>query len=51
MIKIKKNKKIGLISGYKPNNISLYILLLEANRIDMLRNKLYEDMKIYKEDD
>ena len=44
-------EKIGLIAGYKPNIISLYIVLLECGRIDELREKLYKDMEPYREED
>ena len=42
--------KIGLIAGYKPNRISLYILMLNAGRLDELMECLYKDMEEYKED-
>ena len=40
----------GLIAGYKPNRISLYILLLTTNRLDELYDTLFKDMMKYKED-
>ena len=43
-------KKRGLIAGYKPNRISLYILLLTSGRLDDLADILYKDMEKYKED-
>ena len=43
------DKKIGLISGYKPNRISLYILMLTTGRHDELLECLYKDMEKYKE--
>ena len=43
------NDKIGLISGYKPNRISLYILMLTTGRHDELLECLYKDMEKYKE--
>ena len=43
----KKNK--GLIAGYEPNRISLYIMLLSTNRLDMLEEVLYKDMEKYRE--
>jgi len=48
MKEVISNKKIGLIAGYEPNRISLYILLLECDRIDELREALYKDMGKYK---
>ena len=42
------NKKIGLIAGYEPNRISLYILLLTSGREDDLMEVLYKDMEQYK---
>ena len=48
MEEVISNKKLGLIAGYEPNIISLYILLLECGRIDELREKLYKDMEEYK---
>ena len=44
-----KGKKIGLIKGYKPNRLSLYILMLESRRLDELYNTLWKDMEKYKE--
>ena len=38
----------GLIHGYEPNRISLYILLLMSNREDELLEILYKDMEPYK---
>ena len=46
-----KEKKRGLIAGYKPNRISLYITYILADRIDELIEILYKDMQKYKEDD
>jgi len=45
------SEKIGLIAGYKPNRISLYILMLNAGRLDELMECLYKDMEEYKEDE
>lgn len=39
---------MGLIHGYKPNRISLYIVLLNANRLEELNDLLYRDMEEYK---
>ena len=47
---IKSTKKIGLIAGYVPNRISLYILMLTTGRLDELMELLYKDMEKYKED-
>tara|TARA_R110002110_G_scaffold185473_1_gene392574 strand:+ start:1039 stop:1368 length:330 start_codon:yes stop_codon:yes gene_type:complete len=41
--------KRGLIAGYKPNRISLYILMLTTGRLDELADLLYKDMAPYKE--
>ena len=38
----------GLINGYKPNRISLYIFLLKVGREDELLEVLYKDMQQYK---
>ena len=38
----------GLISGYEPNRISFYILLLMSSREDELLEVLYKDMEQYK---
>ena len=43
------NNKRGLIAGYKPNRISLYIVLILSDRIDELVEVLYKDMEQYKE--
>ena len=45
-----KDEKKGLIAGYKPNRISLYILMLTTGRADELLDVLYKDMEEYKED-
>ena len=47
---IKSTKKIGIIAGYKPNRISLYILMLTTGRLDELMEVLYKDMEKYKEE-
>ena len=47
---IKEAKKRGLIAGYKPNRISLYILMLTTGRLDELADLLYKDMEPYKEE-
>ena len=49
MTEIKSTKGRGLIRGYKPNRISLYILMLQTNRLDMLKDVLWSDMEEYKE--
>ena len=45
------DEKRGLIAGYKPNRISLYILMLTTGRTDELLDVLYKDMEEYKERD
>ena len=42
----KKNN--GLISGYEPNKISLYIILLNSNRLEELNECLWNDMQKHK---
>jgi hypothetical protein len=44
MKEVVSNKKIGLIAGYEPNRISLYIMLLECGRIEYLREALWKDI-------
>ena len=41
-------KKRGLIAGYEPNRLSLYIILINADRIDELNDVLWKDMEKYK---
>jgi hypothetical protein len=45
-----KQSGVGIIAGFKPNRLSLYILLLSTNRLDKLMDTLYKDMEQYKED-
>ena len=45
---IKGTKNRGLIAGYKPNRISLYIVMLHTNRHEELMKVLYDDMEEYK---
>ena len=45
-----KGTKRGLIEGYKPNRISLYILMLTTGRLDELADLLWKDMEQYKEE-
>ena len=45
---IKETKKRGLIAGYEPNRISLYILMLGSGRNEELLELLYNDMEKYK---
>ena len=49
MLEEVSNTKRGLIAGYKPNRISLYIALILSDRIDELLEVLYKDMQQYKE--
>jgi hypothetical protein len=44
-IGIMTEKLIGLYAGIKPNRISLYLLLLQTNRLDELESKLISDME------
>ena len=48
MEEIESTKGRGLIAGYKPNRLSLYILLLESRRLDELYKLLWKDMEKYK---
>ena len=47
---VKGTEKRGLIAGYKPNRLSLYILMLSTGRDKELMETLYKDMEKYKED-
>ena len=47
---IRDSGKLGLITGYKPNRISLYIMLLVTGRSETLMELLYNDMEKYKID-
>ena len=51
MNEIDFTKGKGLIAGYKPNKLSLYILLLESRRLEELYNLLWKDMEEYKTPD
>ena len=48
MEEIESTKGKGLIAGYEPNRLSLYILLLQTDRLDMLQVTLWKDMEQYK---
>ena len=48
MKEIKSNKNRGLIAGYEPNKLSLYIILISSDRIDELNDLLWKDMEKYK---
>ena len=48
MTEIESTKGRGLVAGYEPNKLSLYILLLEARRLDELYKMLWKDMEEYK---
>ena len=48
MTEIKSTKGRGLVAGYEPNKLSLYILLLESRRLDELYKMLWKDMEEYK---
>ena len=50
-MKIVSDEKRGLIAGYKPNRISLYILMLTTGRYEELMDVLHKDMEKYKEED
>ena len=47
-MKVVSDEKRGLIAGYKPNRISLYILMLTTGRHEELMKVLYKDMEEYK---
>tara|TARA_R110000744_G_scaffold40374_6_gene91599 strand:+ start:248 stop:412 length:165 start_codon:yes stop_codon:yes gene_type:complete len=44
----KKTDKQGLLAGYKPNRISLYLIMLQTGRHTELKDMLYTDMEKYK---
>ena len=48
MEEIENTKGQGLIAGYEPNRLSLYILLLESRRLYELYDVLWKDMEQYK---
>ena len=48
MEEIESTKGKGLIAGYEPNRLSVYILMLQTDRLDMLRDTLWADMEKYK---
>jgi len=45
---VKTKEKRGLIEGYKPNRISLYIFLITCGRIEEAIKVMYRDMEEYK---
>ena len=45
---LKDSKKRGLIAGYEPNRISLYVLMLSAGRNEELMELLMHDMQKHK---
>ena len=49
MEEIESTKGKGLVAGYEPNRLSLYILLLQTQRFDELYEALWKDMEKYKE--
>ena len=42
------DEKRGLIAGYKPNRITLYILMVSSGRYEELMKVFYKDMEEYK---
>ena len=48
MEEIESTKGKGLVAGYEPNRLSLYILLLQTQRFDELYETLWKDMEQYK---
>ena len=42
------SKKRGLIAGYEPNRISLYLMYLYSDRLQDLERILLDDMMEYK---
>ena len=46
-MKKQHNKKRGLIAGYEPNRISLYLMYLYSNRLQELEKVLLGDMEKY----
>jgi len=45
------SEKIGLFAGYRPNRLSLYLLMIRTDRIEELYDVIYKDMKKYKEEE
>ena len=41
----------GLFKGYKPNRLSLYLLMLSSGRSDELYDVIMKDMEEYKEEE
>ncbi len=44
-IKGQPKEERGLYAGYKPNRLSLYLLMIRTDRIEELYNVIYKDMK------
>jgi hypothetical protein len=47
-VPIKENEKRGLIAGYNPNRISLYIFLINCGRVKECMKIMWDDMEKYK---
>lgn len=49
-VKVKESKKQedGIIVDYKPNRITLYIMLLNTGRLEDLNEVLHKDMEVFK---
>ena len=47
-IERKPKEERGLFSGYKPNRLSLYLLMISAGRSNELYDVILKDMKQYK---
>ena len=47
-MEVVSDERLGLVADYKPNRISLYILLLGCGRHKQLVDLLYEDEKRFK---
>jgi hypothetical protein len=44
----KTNDSRGIYAGFKPNRISLYLLLLQTGRLDELQEAMFKDMEKYR---
>jgi len=49
---VKETKEsVGLFHGYKPNRLSIYLILLQSGRHDECYDVIYKDMAKYKIED
>jgi len=47
----KTKESVGLFHGYKPNRLSVYLILLQAERTEECYDVIYKDMAKYKIED